>query len=131
MTMEPSRESVEKYLKKANELLEDAKLLLRENRLLSTADRIYYAMFSAAQAALLSKGIITKTHKGLKAQFSKEFVKTGRISPELVKHLEDAFELRQMSTYEAEFTLDEPVLQEALKRAEEFIQTVKTLIQQG
>ena len=43
----------------------------------SCASRCYYAMFSIAQAALLTKGLRASSHKGVISLFGEHFVKTG------------------------------------------------------
>jgi len=128
MTMGPTDDSVQKHLQKAEELLADARLLIERDRRRSAADRAYYAMFAAAQAALLQKGITAKTHKGLKSQFSREFVKTGIVDRALIRHLEETFDARQASAYEAEFLLSRDVIQRYLEQAEAFIDRVKELV---
>jgi uncharacterized protein (UPF0332 family) len=116
-------------LQKDEELLADARLLLERDRRRSAADRTYYAMFAAAQAALLQKGITAKTHKGLKSQFSREFVKTGIVDRARIRDLEETFDARQASAYEAEFRLARDVLERYLEQAEAFIDRVTRLVE--
>ncbi len=53
-------------LKKAERLLDDAKLLLNEDRWESSINRSYYAALSAAKAVLILFGIDPKTLRELK-----------------------------------------------------------------
>lgn len=120
--------SILQYLQKASQLLADAKLLFAEDRFDSAADRTYYAFYWSAQAALLSKNIVTKSHRGLSNQFSKEFVKDGPVSKESFRHLKAAFRLRHESTYEAGALIDESQLEVLIHQAELFINEIEGIV---
>lgn len=63
-------------LELAKRFLNTAKLNLEHGDLRSAVNRVYYAMFYAAHAALALKGVEEpKTHKGLVAQFGSKIVK--------------------------------------------------------
>jgi len=70
-------ENVTIFLEKAFECLTDAEALIEKNRYTAAVSRSYYAMFHAAQAALLSEDIEAYTHMGVNVQFQKTFIKTG------------------------------------------------------
>ncbi|PSP60388.1 hypothetical protein BRC73_02440, partial [Halobacteriales archaeon QH_7_66_37] len=66
---------VEKFLEKADATLEDAEKAYREEMLISTVqNRIYYSLYYAAQAALISLGHDVGTHKGVKVKIGEEMV---------------------------------------------------------
>ena len=50
---------------KADIALDDADFLAESGRYSLAANRLYYALYYAASALLLSKGIVTKRHAGL------------------------------------------------------------------
>lgn len=57
------KKALSKYrLEKADRLLKDAELLLKKSRWESSVNRSYYAVLSAAKAALILFGIDPKTH---------------------------------------------------------------------
>lgn len=88
MTMEHSENYVSKCLESADEMLEDARLLLEKNRSKSAADRAYQSMHHAAQGILYKLGVkLPKTHSGLISLFSKHVVKTGIIELEFGRML--------------------------------------------
>ena len=68
---------ISEHFKLADRFLKTAKLNRKAGDLRSTADRAYYAMFHAAEAALHQKGITIQSHKGLINQFGKEYIKSG------------------------------------------------------
>ncbi len=82
-------------LERAEESLQDAKILFENAKLFSTVNRIYYAMFYSVNALLLSKNLSSSKHSGVKALFSKEFVKKGLIDKELARFYSKIFERRQ------------------------------------
>jgi len=105
----------------ALEELDIAKLLLERAHYRASISRSYYSMYYAAQASLLSENIDTATHKGLIRLFIVHFVKTGRFSSEWSNLLKEAYDLRQLSDYDADFTGTlaeaEMLLEENLERA--------------
>ncbi len=70
-------------LEKARNTLEDAKKYLESATPESTVNRIYYAMFYAVNALLITKGLSASKHSGVLALFNKEIVKKGLIEKEL------------------------------------------------
>ena len=65
---------------RAQEYADDARLLFGESRYNSACNRAYYAMFNAARALLLGRGISAadaKRHTTVWRQFSLHFVKNG------------------------------------------------------
>ncbi len=129
MTTEPSSESVTRRLRLAAEMLQDAEMLFESSRLKSAADRAYYSMFHAAQAALLAVGAeATRSHRGLRSEFGKRLVKRGLIETNYAKDLSQAGDVRQISTYEAYAPLSREGVAELINKAHGFLDRVKALI---
>ena len=85
---------------KADAALDDAAFLSEAGRYNLSANRLYYALYYAASALLLSKGISTKHHSGMITQVHLHFVKTGILLPEDGRLLKVLFDLRQEGDYE-------------------------------
>jgi len=67
---------VEKLLEKAENTLEDANKAFEMDMMVSTVqNRIYYSIFYAAQASLISRGIDAGSHQGVKIKIGEELVK--------------------------------------------------------
>lgn len=65
-------------------------------------NRAYYSMFDAARAALIEAGQpIGKTHKGVLAKFSEQFVKTGIVPEEVGRSLKKAETFRYVADYDS------------------------------
>jgi uncharacterized protein (UPF0332 family) len=86
----------------------------------SSVSRSYYAMFYCAQAALLTKGMVFSSPRGVIAAFGEQFAKTGVFPRELGRELNRAFEKRQLGDYEAVSVVSNEDALEVLGQATEF-----------
>lgn len=92
------------YSQKAERTLSAAALLLGSGDTEGACNRAYYAMYYAAQAALLAAGIAEpengyKSHQGLLGAFGKHLVLSGQIDPALGRSLNKVQRLRQLADY--------------------------------
>ncbi len=110
------------------EELEIAELLLERERYRTYLSRSYYSIYYATKALLLSQNLDTSTHKGTIRLFGQHFVKTGKFSPEWAKILSDAYELRQLSDYDADFTGTLAEAEVLLEKAKDFIGEVEKIL---
>lgn len=118
-------------LEQARTALDDARYLLEGQRSpQGIINRSYYAMFYAALALLQKAGKIPSKHAGVISLFDTEFVKKGIFSKELSKNFHRAFELRQVSDYRTMKPLKRDQAEEVLKKAVDFVQTVKDSLQE-
>lgn len=92
---------VEAHLTRARELLASADLLLEHGDTGSSVSRSYYAMFLAAEAALLTRHAAPSSHRGLIAAFGEHFVKTGLFEKADGRALSAAHEQRVAAEYDA------------------------------
>lgn len=121
-------------LEKAERLLDDARLLLREGRRESSVNRSYYAALSAAKAVLIIFGIDPKTHEGIKTMVNKKLVLDGLIPKEHGKWFRNLLFEREDADYADYVTIDSSDAENAFNDASRFIEKIKevitTLIQQ-
>ena len=118
----------EQYLSKANRALASARLLLSDGDIEGACNRAYYAMFDAAQAALVAyptdaDPAETRTHRGLIAAFGQRLVKTGILPAELGRALNQVERIRLLADYTGE-PLEPDKVEWAIDQAEEFIRTI-------
>ena len=85
---------------KAHAAIDDAVFLTDAGRYNLAANRLSYALYYAASALLLGKGIITKRHSGLITQIHMNFVKTGILTAEEGGLFKVMFDLRHEGDYE-------------------------------
>lgn len=114
--------------KRAKETLNDARVLFERASLFSTVNRIYYAVFYEVLALLLTKGLASPKHSGVKSFFNREFVKTGIVKGEFGDFFNSIFEFRQKSDYGDYVEFEKEKVQSWLKKAEEFINGLDEII---
>jgi uncharacterized protein (UPF0332 family) len=108
------------YRRKAGRALSAARLLLGGGDTEGTCNRAYYAMYYAAQAALLAAEIAApedgyKTHQGLIVAFGKHLVLTGQVDQALGRSINQVQRLRQIADYVGEA----PSLEDATRAVEQ------------
>lgn len=119
-------EEIRDLLQDANRNLQvAADLIERDDELDIAASRAYYAMFHAAEAALLSIGLSFSSHSAVVSAFGREFAKTERLPRELHAHLRQAFELRQTADYGPGNRVTEDAARRAVSHAEQFIAAIE------
>jgi uncharacterized protein (UPF0332 family) len=115
------KHEVEVLLQKARESLHAAELLRREGYLDFAASRGYYAMFYAAEALLLDRGLSYSSHSAVIAAFGKELAKTQILDPMLHRYLIDAQDLRNLGDYGVGPSVAADQAKEILRWADEFL----------
>jgi len=120
-------EEAQLHLEEADSCLAEAELLLTSSHPGGAVNRSYYAMFHAATAALLHRGIKRRSHQGIIAAFGQTFVKPGIVDARFHKYLAKAFDLRQESDYRLTVPLTNEKTQEVLGRAKEFVAACRKL----
>lgn len=115
-------------LQKAEETYEVAILLVDNKKWNSAINRLYYSAYYAISALLVKGEIPTKTHSGVKSQFFKYFVKTGKIEIDLAKTYSDLFDWRQKGDYGDFFDFSEEEVDIMIEPTKKLIHNVKALI---
>ena len=113
---------IQQLLTLAQEELETADLLWKNDRYRACISRSYYAMYHATQALLSLKDLNTKTHKGIIQMFGQHFIKTGIFPIELARALSDAYDMRRLSDYEETIFLSSEQSEIILNSARSFIE---------
>lgn len=70
-------------MKRAREMLSDAKSLLERDRVESSINRSYYAIFHALRAVTALDGFDSSKHSGIIAHFNQMYVKAGIFDKEI------------------------------------------------
>jgi len=121
--MKDVMEQIQFLLEKAKTSLSAAEVLLRSNHPDYCMSRAYYAMFYAAEAALLTKGLQFTKHSAVIAAFGKEFIKTGVFQREVSRQLRKAFNYRMEGDY-GMVPVDADEAKVVLATASDFVETV-------
>jgi uncharacterized protein (UPF0332 family) len=115
---------IDSLIKRARRYIKSAELLLKDNDYESSVSRTYYAMFYAAQAALLTKKLTFSSHKGVISAFGKHFIKTEIFPKEMGRELNRAFEKRQIGDYGYTFVVSDEEATQILRYGKEFVNKV-------
>ena len=127
--MTKGQEDLIRYkLTRAEETIEEARVMLQTNHLYGAANRIYYAFFYAVTALLLTQNLSSSRHSGVIALFNRHFVKPGLISVDMGKFYSRIFDNRLESDYADWIEMKKDDIQEELTRGKEFISAVIALI---
>lgn len=94
-------------LKKADESLKAAEILLANGLAGEAISKLYYAVFNVANALLVKSNLAPKTHSGVKSLFHKEFILSGIIEYELGKLYDNLLARRFEADYESFALIDE------------------------
>lgn len=118
-------------LSRAEETLEEARLLAENKHGNATVNRLYYACFYAVLALLIRDGRYSSKHSGVRALFNVHFIKTGAISKEMARIYNDLFERRQEGDYDDFIVFDAADVQIWISEAESFVRCISEWIQRS
>lgn len=116
-------------LRKADQSLAGARVLLQEGFYGFAVSRTYYAMFYAAEALLQSKGLAFSKHSAVHAAYGVEFAATGVLSPHLHRYLLEAQESRHFGDYDFGPEMPREVAEEQMRRADEFLRATRAYLE--
>lgn len=127
--MEISMIELSKYrFKRAQEILEDAKILLNEKSFASSVNRSYYAIFHALRAVTALDGFDSSKHSGVISYINRNYVKEGIFQKQLSKILDTSFRLCEKADYDDFFIISLDTAQEQLLKAETVMNEVETYL---
>jgi len=116
-------------MSRADETLEDARILARAGRWNACVNRLYYACFYAVSALLVRDGLSSPKHAGVRSLFNRQYVNPGRIPKDIAKIYNDLFERRQEGDYIDFVGFQESQVLPWIPKAEELIGYVGSLIE--
>ena len=126
---EQSRAELVKYrINRADETIQESRLLANDCHYNAAINRLYYACFYAVQALLVKHGIFSATHAGVKTMLSLHFVSKGVIDVEYGKTFSRLFEIRHSGDYDDFVYCDKEMTDEYTPKAEAFISKIKELL---
>jgi len=115
----------------AEQALDTAQGNLVSGDLRATINRAYYAIFYAASAVLLIKGIERRRHSGVISAFREYLVKTDLIETEYSNIYGEALVAREDADYAVEIPVDVDMAETVLNQARRFVQRMLEYSQKG
>ncbi|HHT9135529.1 MAG TPA: HEPN domain-containing protein [Candidatus Avalokitesvara rifleensis] len=116
---------LQKIMAKSKKCLETAKQHHEQDNYDETASRAYYAVFHSLQASLLTLGLSSSKHSGVKGSFNKEFIHKGIFPKEFSQKIERLFRDRQVGDYGYEETLSKKDSEQDIADAETVVSAIK------
>lgn len=127
--MDDPKENYRLYMQTAQEMLDVAGELLRNDHVNSACNRAYYGIFYAASALLFSKGKVYGKHSAVLAAFRQYFIKTGEFDPQWSDDYRLIMESRHTADYALHDFLDKDDAAEVIAKAKAFVEEVKKWLQ--
>ncbi len=131
MTRDNRRKNIAAEVRRGNESLDSARLLLAAGKHADAVSRAYYAAFHYARALLLTLGEETRTHGGLSRLLQRDFVREGALDPEVAALFSRLQKFRQDADYTAEFLFTVAAATSEVVAAERFVQVAGDLLRAG
>ena len=119
---------VSREIEKAERTFDDVLFCARENKWEAAANRLYYALFHAMSALLVSDGHRVKSHRGVLAMFGEHYVRTGLFSKKDGALLSDLVIMRDNADYNCFFEADEEKLSPFIEPTQQLIEKIKQYI---
>jgi uncharacterized protein (UPF0332 family) len=131
VTGENRRATAAAELARSDESLRAASVLLEAGLLHDAESRLYYAIYHAAMALLLTEGIEPRSHAGVASLLGLHFIKTGRMDADDGRLFARIQKYRIEADYSREFVLTERALRDDLAACQGFILRARTLVSQS
>jgi len=115
-------------LERSQEALLEADTLFKLGHYNTAINRLYYACFYAVNALLLTKGLSSAKHAGVRSLFNQHWGKPGLVEPELRETFNLLFDKRQKGDYGdlVQFSLQD--VEPMLPRAKRFVEEISKMI---
>jgi uncharacterized protein (UPF0332 family) len=128
MTREERAEYAKLRIESANKTFQAAEILAQNGFWNSAVNRLYYSVFYAVNALLVSNDVYTQTHSGMRTQFSKVFIKTGKLDKKYGNLLTQLYDWRQKGDYENLYDFTEETVNQLFEPVKEMIETIEVEI---
>jgi len=115
-------------LERARESLEEANILLERGHGNAFVNRLYYACFYAVSALLLTRGLSSAKHGGVRSLFHQNFVKPGLVGTELGQIYDRLFDNRQKGDYADLVRFDPDEVSDWYDEAREFVEIAGDIV---
>jgi uncharacterized protein (UPF0332 family) len=123
------RKALVKYrIERAYDTLKEADYNAKGGLYNIAMNRLYYACYYAASAALISIGVSTQTHSAVRTMLALHFVKDGKLAKKHLTTLTLLFHNRQSSDYDDFICNDKQTFDENRILAQECVDAIGSLL---
>lgn len=128
MTRAQQAVAIQIETRRGRESFKAAELLLQSDLYADAVSRAYYGALHFARALLITVGDEPKTHGGVLRLFSRDFVRTNKLVPELAHILSGLEKQRSDADYTSEVVFTQALAAEEVARAARFIEAASALL---
>lgn len=121
-------ELIQHRLQEAIDTIEDVKLLIDNDRLRASVNRIYYGMFYSLLALGIAYDFETSKHQQLIGWFNKNFIHEGLIDSKFGRMINKASNRRTKGDYESYVEFEKEIVVEMFDEMKEFIAEINTFL---
>lgn len=116
-------------LERAKESIEEAKILVERGHVNTFINRLYYACFYAVSGLLLTKGLSSPKHSGVRSLFHQNFVKPGIMGIESGQFFDKLFDNRQKADYSDLLRIHVNEVYHWYDETKEFVAKIENILQ--
>jgi len=124
----PRVQASQRWMAKARETLDEARVLLANEKPVGCANRMYYAVLYASCAAMARDGRSHGKHAAVRASLHRDYVNTGRVPLWCGEVFDELFEDRQEGDYVPDSSFGPEALTRMLERAEAFVEALAAFL---
>ncbi len=125
---EARKEIIKLWLEKAADSLESAGLEINQGHTTFAVNRLYYSCFYAVTALLLKDGKQFSRHSAVKSEFTRSYIRSGKLDVKWSKFYQRLFDSRQEADYIPTMVFEKSEVSEQIEQAEEFIAIIQSII---
>lgn len=126
---EDRRIIIEMEMEKAEHTFAEQSVLCKAGLWNTLANRLYYALFHAVSALLISEGHEVGTHKGAAIRFQQYFVKTELFPVEDGRFYAQMQTMRENADYNCSYDVSEEEIRSRIEPARQLIEKIKRYIE--
>jgi uncharacterized protein (UPF0332 family) len=131
VTHDNRRRNIAAEIRRGDEALRSADILLGAGQHADSVSRAYYGAFHYARALLLMLGEEARTHSGVERLLQRDLVREGRLDPETGRLLSRLMQFRVEADYTAEYLFTEEGAREELSAAGRFVAEATRVLRAG
>jgi uncharacterized protein (UPF0332 family) len=128
LTNENRRKNIALMIDRGDQALHAADVLVGVGDLADAVSRAYYGAFYYARALLLTEGIEPRRHGSVDRLVQRDFVRTGKLDPDIGGDLSRLQAARQNADYTAEHVFTEKATRRSVEMARRFAEAVRSYL---
>jgi uncharacterized protein (UPF0332 family) len=130
LTKDSILKNIAAEIRRGDESLESAAILLAAGKHADAVSRAYYGAFHYARALLLTLGEEARSHGDLERLLQRDLVRPGKLDPDVARLFSRLQKFRQDADYTAEFVFTAKSSREEVDAARQFVAEARRLLEQ-